>query len=212
MLEDDSLIPFIKVCIWTWKLSGLWLKPRSALHSLTCFLYLNVFGNLLHQQQCTLGLCLIFRLNNMQMELWWARKLIASVSAVSSGLGKPSATVREDTCDTSPWLMMMIVRSHQLTTDIIEALLELGVGKALADKDNVLLATFYLQCIYSALQCKNWVKWFFFESLWLLTLDFLFAEDEKSEWQSVVLKYNNIPADARVSAHGVSLRMKSLIC
>ena len=43
-------------------------------------------------------------------------------------------------------------------------------------------------------------------------LDFLFAEDEKSERQRFVLKYNNyIPADARVSAHGVSLRMKSLI-
>ena len=71
------------------------------------------------------------------MELWWARKLIASVSAVSSGLGKPSATVREDTCDTLPGLMM-IVRSHQLTTDIIEALLELRVGKALTNKDNIL--------------------------------------------------------------------------
>ena len=36
-------------------------------------------------------------------------------------------------------------RSHQLTTDIIEALLELRVGKALADKDNILWTTFYLQ-------------------------------------------------------------------
>ena len=45
--------------------------------------------------------------------------------------------------------------------------------------------------------------------LWV-TLDFLFAEDEKSERQRFFLKYNNIPADARVSAHSVSLRMKSL--
>ena len=34
--------------------------------------------------------------------------------------------------------MAMIVKSHQLTTNIIEALLELRVGKALADKDNIL--------------------------------------------------------------------------
>ena len=46
--------------------------------------------------------------------------------------------------------MMMIVRSHQLTTDIIEALLELGVGKALADKDNI-MDNLYLQCYNSKL-------------------------------------------------------------
>ena len=46
-----------------------------------------------------------------------------------------------------------------------------------------------------------------------MKLEFLFAEDEKSERQRFVHKYNNyIPADARVSTHGVSLRMKSLIC
>ena len=37
---------------------------------------------------------------------------------------------------------MVIVRSHQLTTDIIEALLELRVGKALTNKDNILWTTF----------------------------------------------------------------------
>ena len=46
-----------------------------------------------------------------------------------------------------------------------------------------------------------------------MKLEFLFAEDEKSERQRFVHKYNNyIPADARVSTHGVSLHMKSSIC
>ena len=45
-----------------------------------------------------------------------------------------------------------------------------------------------------------------------MKLEFLFAEDEKSERQRFVHKYNNyIPADARVSTHGVSLHMKSSI-
>ena len=46
--------------------------------------------------------------------------------------------------------MAMIVRSHQLTTNIIEALLELRVGKALADKDNI-MDNLYLQCYNSKL-------------------------------------------------------------
>ena len=46
-----------------------------------------------------------------------------------------------------------------------------------------------------------------------MKLEFLFAEEEKSELQRFVHKYNNyIPADARVSTHGVSLHMKSSIC
>ena len=46
-----------------------------------------------------------------------------------------------------------------------------------------------------------------------MKLEFLFAEDEKSERQRFLHKYNNyIPADARVSTHGVSLHMKSSIC
>ena len=46
-----------------------------------------------------------------------------------------------------------------------------------------------------------------------MKLEFLFAEDEKSERQRFFHKYNNyIPADARVSTHGVSLHMKSSIC